>query len=109
MSTMAGLYLIAKVLTVLTFLMTIFYLIYLKEKVKEDISRECVMLYEEIVTLQKFLGEPLYGVNLFEIELEQYSKSRINISWFRDRLERHKATLLDLADRKLGERDDTES
>ena len=64
-------YLISKVLTVLTFSVATLYLIYLKEKAKEDISRECAMLYDEIVTLQKFLGEPLYGANLFEIELEQ--------------------------------------
>ena len=86
-------------LMVVTFLATVCY--FRREiKAKEKLRRECIVLYEDILELQLQLGEPLYGANLFDTELEQYSKSETNLSWFKDRLNRHKATLLDKIDSK---------
>jgi len=72
---------------------------YYEDKVREGLRRECNVLYEDILALQVALGEPLYEERLFNVELEKYSKNKGNISWFRDRLERHKTALLDKVDR----------
>jgi hypothetical protein len=84
---------------VVTFLATVCY--YRREiMLKERLRRECIFLHKDILELQLQLGEPLYGANLFDTELEQYSKSVTNLSWFKDRLKRHEATLLDKIDSK---------
>lgn len=55
----------------------------------------CITLYEDIIALQAQMNMPLYGANIFNVQIEQVKEGSMTICYLKSYLQRYRALLLD--------------
>ena len=57
--------------------------------------QQCVVIYQDIVVLQAKMNMPLYGENIFNVQIQQVEEGSMNIDYLKGCLQRYRALLLD--------------
>jgi hypothetical protein len=65
-----------------------------KRKLNKQIQ-QCIILYEDIVALQIEMDIPLYGENIFNVQIEQVKEGSMTIQYLKGYLQRYRALLFD--------------
>ena len=68
---------------------------YLDKKTLNKEIQGCIGIYEDIVALQTQMNMPIYGANIFNVQIKQVRESSMTICYLKGYLQRYRALLLD--------------
>lgn len=84
---------------ILLFLLPVFMIIwfseYLDRRAQKKEIQKCITLYQDIIALQTEMNMPLYGENIFNVQVEQVKEGSMTIRHLKTHLQRYRAHLFD--------------